>query len=125
MKRLLIVLWCLSCLTPLMCEQPLTIQLPPEMRKFTEIGGEQALYFLENDWAAFSTWMWEDRKAHGEAAAAEAARPLLVEIAGLKAERDTAAEIARKSATQMRIFKVAAVVLAVVVVGETAALLTR
>jgi hypothetical protein len=69
--------------------------------------------------------MWEDRKAHGEAAAAEAARPLLIENAGLKAERDAAAEIARKSATQLRIFKAAAVILAVVVVGETAALLSR
>jgi hypothetical protein len=121
LKALVMALWLTVSLTQANCETQLIIQVPPEMRAFTTIDGAPALYFHEDDWIAFSQWMYEGEMAYGEAVAAETARPLLVEIAGLKAERDEA----KKRAARITAWKWAAVILGGIVVGEGAALLLK
>ena len=60
--------------------------------------GETALYFTENDWVEFSDWMFEKVMAFGMNVSAETAKPLLVEIEGLKTE----AELLKKQANRER-----------------------
>ncbi len=121
MKIYLTLLWLTTSLMPLRCEEQLTIQPPPELQNFTEIDGERAIYFTRDNWIAFSAWMWEDRAAHGERVAAETARPPLVEIAGLMAERDEAVKQNRRAT----LWKWTAVVAVAIAVVEGAALLFR
>jgi hypothetical protein len=128
LRKCLIALWLTASLTPAMCESPpsweeLKQQVNSEIEPTMLYPGSAVQAFALDLIEAGEIAIDQAAKDGGEAAAAEAARPLLVEIAGLTKERDTAAGIARKSATRVRVLKAACIILAVAVVGEGAALL--
>ena len=81
---------------PLMCEESLMIQPPESLQTWIEYDGQAGLFFGRQAWTELSRLLWEDRVRVAEAVAAETARPLLIDLAGLKAERDEALKIASR-----------------------------
>ncbi len=61
-------------------EDPLVLIPPPHLRHFTSLDGAEVIYFGEDEWIEFSMLVYMTGFKMAEAAAAEAARPLLAEL---------------------------------------------
>ena len=61
-------------------EDPLILIPPPHLRHFTSLDGAEVIYFGEDEWIEFSMLVYMTGFKMAEAAAAEAARPLLAEL---------------------------------------------
>lgn len=95
MRTLLTIVLLIVSVMPLMSEPPPILEPPEHLQTWAVLNGETGLFFGLEAWTEFSGLVYTMVQQTAIHAAAEAARPLLVENEGLKTERDIAMEQVR------------------------------
>ena len=81
---LIMLMLCAMCLSA--ASEGMVLEPPEHLQNWAVCGGEKVLYFTKDGWADFSALVYDWAAGVVEESVAVAVKPLLIEVAGLKAE---------------------------------------